>query len=567
MKRPTNRWDSWVYPLTKNVDTTFSAAVCAELQKEGFYSDFLARLVLSGKLREAIEFKVPFCDLRDYRGATQIQALFKKNPDLDLGYDPLRAAWKAFIDAELHCQRMNKDYGTTTAPPFISQVLALARESVSRVLGPVPSLKRLKPRFGPGASTTLKKSEACFENKLTGPLVCSEEMLPYVDSFLEETPGWARERSESFSLSRRHDEAAILQEWSASGIAVVVDMGSLSFVEKSAKTHRPIVVEPVLNGFWQLGVGDFIRSRLLTYANLDLRDQQRNRDMAKRGSLDGSLATIDLSSASDTIAFSVVFDLLPEPWVDLLSKLRTGRITYDGCQIELEKFSSMGNGFTFELETLIFWALASACTKLSGGDQNDVSVYGDDIIVPTQATEGLFAALSYCGFFVNYEKSFVDGPFRESCGADWLDGNDVRPIFKKDRLSLQWLYTFHNWAMRRGEISLASIAKAFIPKEFQLYGPDGYGDGHLLGSYELTTSRRKKRNGWGGGNFYTLHELPRTTSICGWEGHLYGLYDLYSRGPTNWWEPRGRRTPGTTPGTSCVDRASIYTFAENIFSR
>lgn len=562
------KWDNWIYPLTKDVDQTFSTAVCAELSREGPYSEFLANLAISGKFREVIETVVPFdTSLRDYRAAVQIKALFSKNLDLDLGYDPLRAAWKAFIDAELHCREMNINYGTTTPPPMISQVLGLARRRISSVLGGVPSLERLRPRFGPGASTTIKRSFACFENKLKWPLVCSGEMLPSVHAFLEETPGWTRAHSESWSVGRYLSDCHSNIEWNAYSVPLVVDVGTLTFVAKNAKTHRPIVIEPCLNGFWQLGFGDYIKERLKRYANQDLRDQQRNRDLAKRGSLDGSLCTIDLSSASDTIAFSVVFDLLPEPWVEILSTLRTGHIQYDGCNIELEKFSSMGNGFTFELESLIFWALASACTEVRGGDQNCVSVYGDDIIVPSMVYEPLTYVLTYCGFFVNGSKSFSSGPFRESCGADWLSGNDVRPIFKKDRITLQWLFTFHNWALRRGESSLAAIARSFIPKDFQLFGPDGYGDGHLLGSYDLIYNRKQRRRGWECGYFLTLQETSRTTNISGDEEHLYGLYDIYSRGPTNWWDPRGERVSGTCPGTSGVKRTSIYTFSESIFSR
>jgi hypothetical protein len=569
--------------MQKNVDTTFSSAVCAELAKSGPYSAHLRDEVMSGNLLGVINFKVPFTGitLSDYRSATQIQALFKKNLDIDFGLDPLRAAWKAFIDAELHCRTVNEYFGLTPPFPVISQVLTLARGKIKRVLGPVPPLSRLRPRFGPGASTTIKRSKACPEYKLMSTLVCSNEMYPVVDSFLKETPEWVKQHSEGYSCGRRRaaegetptagdptelDRYTTL-EWCGVKVPLVIDVGTLSFVEKNAKTHRPIVVEPLLNGFWQLGVGDYIKERLCIHANQNLRDQQRNRDLARRGSLDGSLATIDLSSASDTIAFSVVFDLLPEPWVDLLSTLRTGVIYYDGIKLELEKFSSMGNGFTFELESLLFWAPASACTELRCGDQNDVSVYGDDIIVPTDVVDLLHICLHYCGFTVNTDKSYSDGPFRESCGADWLNGDDVRPIFKKDRLTIQWLFLFHNWSMRRGEIALANIAKSFIPEDFQITGPDGFGDGHLLGSYELKKPRYSKRRGWEGGYFSTFREVHKTVETDSNGNFLYGLYDLYSRGPTNWWEPRSLRDPGTVPGSKCVEKTSIYTFSEFIFAR
>jgi hypothetical protein len=520
----------------------------------------------SGKLLDLIEYDVPFgASLDDFRDATQIQALFKKNLDVELGLDPLRTAWKAFIKAELRCREVNEYFGLPSPDPIISRAIRLARERIAAVLGACPSLKRLKPRFGPGASTNIRRADACFENKLGRPFVCSVEMLPAVQSFLEETPSWTMFHGESSGCTRVPEDHS--SEWYSSGLSVIVDVGTLTFVDKNAKTHRPIVIEPVLNGFWQLGVGDYIKERLRIHANQDLRDQQRNRDLAKKGSIDGSLATIDLSSASDTIAFSVVFDLLPEDWVNLLSTLRTGHILYDGCQVELEKFSSMGNGYTFELESLIFWGLTSAVAEIHNADQNNISVYGDDIICPVEMVDSLFKILDYCGFWVNPQKSFWSGPFRESCGADWLNGEDVRPIFKKDRLSLQFLYLFHNWALRRGRTDLSSIARSFIPEDFQLFGPDGYGDGHLLGSYDLKKSRISKRSGWEGGYFSTFRETSRTTGIDCSGLHVYALYDLYSRGPTEWWEPRSLRPRGTAPGSKCVERASLYTFAEHIFCR
>ncbi len=554
--------------MSKETDFVFSTAVTVELAKRGPFSEAVGNLVLGDRIREAIEFPVPFgAEVDDFRSAVQIQALFKKNPDLDLGYNPLRAAVEACIKAELQCQSVNRYFGQL--PPYggVACAISLARRKIAAVLGPVPPLERLQPRFGPGASTTIKRAEACLENKLSRTAVCSEEMLPAVHTFLAETPGWASYHSEGSSVSFADDGHSVTVEGNFVGVPVAVDVGNLIFVAKNAKTHRPICVEPVLNGFWQLGVGDYIKDRLRVRANQDLRDQQRNKSAARVGSMDGSLATIDLSSASDTLAFSVVFDLLPEDWVNLLSTLRTGRMQYDGLEIELEKFSSMGNGYTFELESLIFWALADACTELRGGDTRQVNVYGDDIIVPTGAVDLLYASLSWCGFSVNPSKSFTEGPFRESCGADWLDGVDVRPIFKKDRLSLQWLFTFHNWAIRNGEPFLAKLAKSFIPNDFQLSGPDGYGDGHLLGSYDLFRSRECRRRGWGGGYFHSFRETPKSVETDNSVAFLSGVFSLYTEGATTWWAPREARRPGRVPGTLGVERTSIYTFTENIFIR
>jgi hypothetical protein len=483
--------------------------------------------------------------------------LYSKNNDLDLGFNPLKAGVEAAIAAELQCRRVNEYFGQTCPYGGVAMAVSLARRKIKWVLGKVPALDSLRFRFGPGASTTIKRADACFENKLAAPLVCSEEMLPVIDEVLREFPLWAR-----FKTPVPHSD--VEQGVEISSCDVVVDTAKLIFVEKNAKTHRPICVEPLLNGFMQLGIGAYLKDRLRIHAKQDLGDQVRNQSLAQAASISGKLATIDLSSASDTLAFSVVFDLLPEEWVDLLATFRTGHMNYGGREYELEKFSSMGNGYTFELESLIFWALSSACTELSGEDRDLVSVYGDDIIVPVKAVDLLMATLTWCGFNLNREKSYWTGKFRESCGADWLDGDAVRPVFKKTRLSPQWLAVFHNWAWWRGHSALCTIAKSFIPRDLQLFGPPGYGDGHLLGPWNTTRlPRRERRRGYEGCRFDTFRETPRTVETDPEIAALTGIYDLYAN-PSEWWECGGSRIQGITPGTACVERHSIYTFAKRV---
>jgi hypothetical protein len=547
------RWDRWIYPLKKEADEAFSSLVAAELRSSGVYSDYMSELVHARKYRELVLVGVPKdIDVTDYRGATLIQALFSKNRDLELGFDPLKAAVEAAIAAELQCRRVNEYFGQTCPYGGVALAISRARQKIKSVLGKVPALDRLRFRFGPGASTTVKKSLACFENKLAAPLVCSEEMLPVVDQVLRECPPWA-----CYQSSGTYSDVETREIVSPCNI--VVDTARLTFVEKNAKTHRPICIEPLLNGFVQLAIGGFLKERLRVRAKQDLSDQTRNQLAARGASMDGRLATIDLSSASDTLAFSVVFDLLPEEWVDLLASFRTGHMNYGGREYELEKFSSMGNGYTFELETLIFWAIASSCTELSGEDQDLVSVYGDDIIVPVEAVDLLMACLTWCGFNLNREKSFWTGKFRESCGADWLDGEPVRPIYKKDRITPQWLTVFHNWAYQRGHSVLCEIAKSFIPKDLQLYGPPGYGDGHLLGPWNVVKPRAERRKGWEGGRFSTFREIPKSVETDPEIAALTGLYDLYAN-PSDWWDCGEARVPGVTPGSACVEKHSIYTF-------
>jgi len=565
MSKSNKRWDRWIYPLSKDADEAFCSLVAADLRSSGVYSDYLSELVHKGDILKVVMFDIPMdIGLTDFRGAHQIKALFSKNLDLDLGLNPLKAGVEAAIAAELQCRRVNEYFGSLCPYGGVQQVISLARLKIKRVLGKVPTLDSLRYRFGPGASTTIKRSAACFENKLAGPLVCSEDMLPVVREVLQLFPNWSKHHAGPTwgPVSLCGDED--LEVGGSCG--VVVDTAKLIFVAKNAKTHRPICVEPLLNGFMQLGLGGYLKERLRVHAKQDLSDQTRNQQLARVASVTGKSATIDLSSASDTLACSVVFDLLPEEWADLLASFRTGVMSYAGREYELEKFSSMGNGYTFELETLVFWAIASACTELRGEDQDLVSVYGDDIIVPVEAVDLLIASLTWCGFNLNMAKSFWTGEFRESCGADWLAGEPVRPVFKKDRLSPQWLTVFHNWHYLRGFSNLCRIAKSFIPNDLQFTGPPGYGDGHLLGPWNVVKPpRHQRRAGWEVGQFYSLREDPKSVETDPEIAALTGLYDLYAN-PTDWWECRDSRVPGTVPGTAGVEKCSIYTFTKRFIA-
>ncbi len=218
---------------------------------------------------------------------------------------------------------------------------------------------------------------------------------------------------------------------SSLGPARYVDSSRLSFVPKNDTTSRVICTEPVLNMFYQLGIGNVLRQRLSKVFGINLETQAEvNRDLAKAGSKDGSISTIDLESASDTISLNLLKDCIPR---DQLAWFQTTRSTHTlirGKRHELFMVSSMGNGFTFPLQTAIFACAVSAVYK-SLGIFRRISVFGDDIICLAGAYSRLTYFLSLLGFRVNVDKSFNEGPFRESCGRDYFKGRNVRGVFVK----------------------------------------------------------------------------------------------------------------------------------------
>lgn len=491
--------------------------LCQVSETESRSRDRLRDLIDRGDCYGLCTIDLPLCEkASDYYHLSQVIGFFKKRRDLDIGVDPEAVARREFYRCEAECWTTNRYFaqrarGELTFSPRVEHVLTRARQKIADVLGDVPSLSDLDIRFGPGATTDVPRRKASARRKLHMPFACSEDLFPHLEKVRAEFPSWS-----------------LLQGHQAGLPSGLITSSKAAFVPKSAKTHRGIAVEPQLNIMFQLGVGSWIASRLRR-EGVDIRDQSRNQVAAREGSIHGGLATLDLSSASDLVSYGVVLDLLPIDWVDFLDKFRSSTMVVDGKKMRLAKFSTMGNGFTFPLETLIFYALSWGAQDMYCIGDNAVRVYGDDIAVPTRSVPLVVETLSACGFRVNLSKSFWSGPFRESCGKDYHSGIDVRPFFLKDGLSGVSLFTLHNYYVRRGYSEPASIVLSEIPGHLRLWGPDGYGDGHLVGNWEPLPYRRKR--GWAGYTFDTFALTGLTELVRFPSDSVLPSYTVYASPP------------------------------------
>lgn len=489
-------------------------------------------------------------DCDDFVYARQVQALYSKSDFIDLGIDKEKVAFDKFVQTEILCREMNKKFENLASFDYdTSAVLYLASQKIAKVLGPVPSLSNLDLSFGPGANTSVKSAEACARTKLSAQLECSTNLIPLVGQLLEELP----------MLCSVHDESTHLESFK---VNIKLTSGKLSFVPKTSLEDRAIVVEPILNSVLQMGLGKYM-SRQLLRVGLDLRDQTLNRRYALKGSEDGSLATIDLSSASDCVSRGLVWSLLPFDWASVLDCARSESVSYNGDTILLEKFSSMGNGFTFPLESLIFYSVAWACCKVKHVDVKEVRAYGDDIIVPSSVFDFTCHVLREIGFLPNLKKSFGDGPFRESCGADYFNGFDIRPCYVKEQIADRTLFTMHNWFVRHCEFKLAAATLRYVHQPNLLFGPDGYGDGHLIGDFTLRTSRAYQRAGYCGGVFdtYTLKQRSYRKRLPG--DYVFPVYSIYQKGDSPFTE---EVDPYVVRGTNGYTKISIYTLQTTMFA-
>lgn len=361
-----------------------------------------------------------YVDAVRYKEACIPTEFLRKLEDLPTGIDRQRKAVESFYESEHRCLRTNTrlsryfvdlvvDKDDLRVRDFISDV----RKVVRVILGKPPEF--VNGRFGPGATFDDKGKLSTVPDKMSSLPTVYGGSLCWL--FQWGDTAWARALAEN-PLSRPK----------------FVRGNRFTTVPKDSEKYRGICIESSISGFYQLGMGRFIRRRLALFG-IDLEHgQERHRRLARDASIKGHLATLDLSNASDTVAYNLVKLLLPKRWFGLLDSLRAPATRVGKRWVHLEKFSSMGNGFTFELETLIFYAICVVASRrsLTAALDEEVLAYGDDLIVPTESAKDVIAALTFFGFQINERKSFVDGPFRESCGGDYFMGADVRPHYVKE---------------------------------------------------------------------------------------------------------------------------------------
>lgn len=338
----------------------------------------------------------------------QVEAFFKKNSAFRDEQVCRQAAIDSFERGERICRITNKrlDYYYCHEDRMslrLDVLIARSVDFIEKSLGDFDSFMQALPslvKVTSGATATLPRKSAIPPLKFKRRMDVTPGSGPYLEAI--------------YRYFGYHKPSMRVQSWNR-----------VEFVPKSWKTDRTIACEPSGTLPFQLAFDAWTKDRLKRYGN-DLSTQKVNQRHAYEGSVNGSYATIDLSMASDTVAYNTVAWLLPEPWFQYLCDHRSSWYRLDDDVNKYAKFSSMGNGATFALETLIFLSFvhATGCTR--------GVVYGDDITISPQCVPDLMLLLKFFGFVPNEEKSFISGPFRESCGEHYYSGESVTPFYIRE---------------------------------------------------------------------------------------------------------------------------------------
>lgn len=216
-------------------------------------------------------------------------------------------------------------------------------------------------------------------------------------------------------------------------------------VPKTQKSPRIIAMEPAHIQYAQQSILEILVRELenddLVGKMIRFTDQIPNQELARRGSINGDFATLDLKEASDRVPLRLVTRLL-KPYLPLTRAImacRSQNASVPGFGVlHLSKFASMGSALCFPVEAMVFLTLVFLGIERERGRpltipeikllRNSVRVFGDDIIIPTRYAHSVTLTLQTFGSVVNTAKSFYSGNFRESCGGEYFKGVSVKPV-------------------------------------------------------------------------------------------------------------------------------------------
>ena len=371
-----------------------------------------------------IRHAVPTPDFEDhdpyrFKVMYQLQSVFKRYR-FEKDLYTLQELEEQAIALFLNTQARISDISFNSLPASTQRVIEHAKIYIRHVLGEYDDEEhRSLCRFGKRASVGIPARKACEAERWELPVTGSQHQIDWFDSEMSQIDSvqdyWIRQLYSDPNRS----------------VYQPVDALKLALVPKTFKSLRAIMPNTTIGSYMSHGLGVMIRKRLKR-VGYDIGSlQMRHRFLAQLASTNNLYVTADLSSASDSISVELVKLLLPPDWFEILNLSRIKNVILpNGHVVESQTFCTMGIGFTFPLQTLVFLSLLKAieATEFGYYDKRTISVYGDDLIYSKRQHPRVVSVFQQLGFVINLDKTFDEGGFRESCGGDYYRGVDVRPF-------------------------------------------------------------------------------------------------------------------------------------------
>lgn len=345
--------------------------------------------------------------------------------------EPRRAkAFRSYVECEREVTQWSENVGDNRLRLFSQTFSRVWSEVLGKVNRDVNNVQHV-PKHGPGATADYRVGNRKFDVKhWTSRL---EEFFPSADFVIP-----------NYGFTEVLDRVTYLEPAAELPVRVIS-------VPKTLKAPRIIAIEPSYVQYAQQSILEL----LVWYIERDKRlsncvgflDQSPNQRLAKSSSVNGRLATIDLSEASDRVPNLLVTTALKDfpALCGAIQACRSLKASVPGYGIiPLSKHASMGSALCFPIMAMVILTIVVIGwqkTLSRSYTEKDlkllfrkVRVYGDDIIIPVEIVPSVLAELeTYC-LKVNIDKSFWTGKFRESCGKDYYCGHDVSPSYVRNSL-------------------------------------------------------------------------------------------------------------------------------------
>lgn len=399
----------WLARDFANCDASFKAHPLYKRDKwTSVHRAPFKKLAYWGTFRQVARFKMHY----------QLEMLFKKYTFASDDVSPQQRednTVNKYMEHQRELLSPREPYKTLTF-----RVLQGARKVIKELLGdPDEEEIRQFQRFGQKSSIGSPLARSFVDLKLC-------ERAPFSSNWLSAQA--FREYLKSDTLLAEHMTNAGLYD----GVNIFpVLEESLTYipVPKTYKIDRGITPLTLLALFRSFGIGGVIEDRLKGVGINIKRQQVRHRRWICKYSRVRDHVTADLSSASDCLTIELLSWLFPRKWLILIKEIISRKTEVPGHGlVTVASVMPMGNGATFPIETLVFYALLRSLGNLTGISGN-YSVYGDDLIYPTPLHKYVAVVFADLSLKLNSDKTFTDAHFRESCGSDYYHGIDVRPAF------------------------------------------------------------------------------------------------------------------------------------------
>lgn len=352
-----------------------------------------------------------------------------------------------FVETEKIVQRINE----SGFDPRLDGLFAVANECVQEVFSDFDSNK-IKPRNGPGVVSNSDYFQK-FEKRLD----------PGLPAYNKYSNTYWFNAEDSLTRLGRYPIYGTMDYFRSKTFARVI------LVPKDSRGPRLISCEPMENQWVQQGIMDYMVTKLeshpLTRGQINFTDQSVNQRMAYSASKTMEWSTLDLKDASDRVSLSLVTRVFGRSAIfsSLLETRTPKTMLPDGRMIQLGKFAPMGSALCFPVMASCIYMVLYAGFILSGEAPDEarsqIFVYGDDIIVPTRLANLSVKLLELVGLLVNKQKSFINSSFAESCGRDYVNGNDVTPIRLRQCLNVEEAKTLLSLQATAHQLSLAGLSE------------------------------------------------------------------------------------------------------------